>query len=200
MRRNRFARRDPATNARAVEEYAVREDTNAAWLVAGDAWEEAGDQRRATLVRSLRPAALRAGHVRLDFLRGLEDGFWLSAWQTAMEELGESLPLQITRVSADPAPPAVAQFAKRYRSHLERLNRTTAARLYQRATLAQGDPISAELLGWYLAMQSQGHGVGWTDDHECFEVLLPEVSVSVEPGVRWHFAGEIDTRFARPIC
>ena len=46
-RRGGAARRDPSATAREVERHALRENTDAVWLVAADAWEEAGDPVRA---------------------------------------------------------------------------------------------------------------------------------------------------------
>lgn len=50
----RRPRRDPAATERALraESHARRERTDAAWLVAADAWEEAGDLRRASQARN----------------------------------------------------------------------------------------------------------------------------------------------------
>ena len=206
-------RRDPTADARAAEAHALRSTTDAAWLVAGDAWEEAGDVHRAALLRSLRPSALRIYGARPKLIRGIEDGFWLNAWADAMERLRAPTPQHITRETADPMPPAVTTHALKYLRLLERMNKTTPLRIVAAASLADGQVIDPEALGYYLAMQSQGHGVSWTDDHACFAITLPSSSGYVDGyaarrprGSRaprlpvWTFYGELDTRFARELC
>jgi hypothetical protein len=42
------------------------------------------------------------------------------------------------------------------------------------------EPKYVSDFGHYLAMQSLGHGVGWFDDHEHFELKLPLIEFMYE--------------------
>lgn len=207
-----YTRRDPSDVARSAEVFATETDQPDAWLIAADAWEEAGDIRRAELLRSFSGEDEQS--IVRDFQRGVEDGLWLLAWASAMEEEGLPTPRNITRETADPAPRSVSQLARRYMATLARLNRspgraqgrTVIGRkilaIVRRAALADGRPINPEELGYYLTMQSLGHGVSWTDDHACFDVIIPTVSAGAlrRWPTGWVFHGEVSARFARPIC
>ena len=57
MAPRRRVRRDPA-RARSAEAYARRVHTDAAFQIAADAWEEAGDRKQAELMQALQPSAV----------------------------------------------------------------------------------------------------------------------------------------------
>lgn len=40
---------------------------------------------------------------------------------------------------------------------------------------ADGCEIAADELGHYLAMEAMGHGVSWFDDHETFDLKVPDI-------------------------
>lgn len=69
-----FTQRDPQARARSAEAHARRVGTDAAYLIAADAWEEAGDPERARLMTSLQPSAIAAQEraYREDELRRLD--------------------------------------------------------------------------------------------------------------------------------
>lgn len=202
------SRRDPSAVARAqaAERYALRAATTdfAAWLVASDAWEEAGDLNRAALVKILRPTHLRALDVRGEMLRGIEDAYWLPAWANEMGQLGDPLPRNITRQTADRMPVSGKRLAREYLATLERINKAEAIQIYQRAALADNRRIDAEELGWYLTMESLGHGIGWTDrridSRVAFDLLLPDADAYADyDGESWSLEGEVSARRARPL-
>lgn len=53
---------------------------------------------------------------------------------------------------------------------------------YHADALTEADWHYIGEFGHCLAMQSMGHGVSWFDDHEHFELKLPLIEVSIEPG------------------
>ena len=114
--------------------------------------------------------------IRRAMLRGIEDALWLPAWASAVDELGERTPRHITRETADPAPRDVARAARLIAQRIERDNQASLAALHARASAADGRDADPEELGYYLTMQALGHGVGWTDDHAPFQVVLPQAS------------------------
>ena len=67
----RRVRRDPGTRAREAEAHARRVQTDGAYQIAADAWEEAGDPERADLMNALQPSAIakREREYREDELR-----------------------------------------------------------------------------------------------------------------------------------
>lgn len=85
-------------------------------------------------------------------------------------------------------PDAVEYEARRFAAELSRLNRGTIVDLWRRASEADGREVDPEALGYYLTMQALGHGVGWTDDHEPFDVLLPSIEANAYRADRgWEF-------------
>ena len=106
-------------------------------------------------------------------LRGIEDALWLPAWASAMEEEGSRTPRNITRESADRMPREVTRAARSFAAELVRQNRATLPQIYARASEADGKDVDPEELGYYLTMQALGHGVGWDDNHQPFDVVLP---------------------------
>ena len=69
-----YTRRDPAAQAWAAEAHAERVETDAAWLVAADAWEEAGDPRRARFA-VLRQRQNAITHAEASRIRRLLDRY-----------------------------------------------------------------------------------------------------------------------------
>ena len=130
--------------------------------------------------------------LRRDFLRGVEDALWLPAWASAKEERRERTPRNITRKTADRMPPTVRTMARKFASTLIRLNDASLEEIYERASQADGGPVDAEELGYYLTMQALGHGVGWEDDHEPFEVRLPRAEAYAHrSATRWILDGYV---------
>ena len=170
----------------------------------GTAWEDL----RFDLSNVLLQVVRRNEHdraVEADMLKGIEDAVWLPQWMSAMEEAGRGreLPRNVTRRSADEIPKSGRTLARMFALALTDKNKATLYELYLRAIDAEalrrgvnpqaqrrGGVVDPETLGWYLAMQAQGHGVGWTDDHEEFEVSLPSAEwYTTRIGNRWHVEG-----------
>lgn len=86
-------------------------------------------------------------------------------------------------------------FARKFIETLEKLNNCPIDRVYDRAIAHNGGKgKSAECFGHYLAMQAQGHGVGWGDDHDVTGFIFSLCDA--------HFygsSGEIDLRFTRNL-
>ena len=135
----------------------------------------------------------RHAWVAVDMIRGIEDGIWLSAWASAMEETGrnDEVPRHITRGTAPEVPITGREHARRYALKLICENRATLEELWQRASEADGQDVDAEALGYDLAMQGQGHGVSWFDDHAEFPIEIPRAEwyVSAGRGARWGVEG-----------
>lgn len=137
--------------------------------------------------------------VQRAMLRGMEDGFWLPSWASAVEEEGERLPRSITRQTANAPPPSVLQFVAKFVSDLRAVNGGRGLKeIYAAASRADGHPVDPESLGYYLAMQAQGHGVSWFDDHAHFPIVLPRVEVYAFRTNRgdWDLEGSSSKRLA----
>lgn len=126
--------------------------------------------------------------VGTEMIRGIENALWLPSWADAVETEGGRLPRHITRETADPAPPEVKTAARRVAADLVRTNRATLVDLHRRASEADGEDADPEELGYYLTMQALGHGVGWTDDHKPFDVVLPRLETyAIRTDRGWDF-------------
>lgn len=125
-----------------------------------------------------------------DMLEGVLEALWLTAWASAVEENGGRLPHHITMETADRPPAAAKKAAKFYARALAHVNGGTLAKIYERASAAEGGGyVDGRALGYYLTMQGMGHGVSWFDDHPEFPVRLPSAEVVAYPtrGGRWGF-------------
>lgn len=78
----RDMRRDAVTDALGAERFAERMETDEAWLVAADAWEEAGDDARSRFAWLRRPSNLGDAHAA-SREEALETRRQLDAWQAA---------------------------------------------------------------------------------------------------------------------
>lgn len=86
---------------------------------------------------------------------------------------------------APPTPQYALDAANQLLGRIEQLNGTNIWALLARAVKADGHVYQqneeyVRLFGHYLAMQSLGHGVGWFDDHEKFELKLPHIEFMLE--------------------
>jgi hypothetical protein len=106
-----------------------------------------------------------------EIVYGIATGLWYQAWADAVEEAGSGRMLSGARIE-DIAPPPddeTLEFAIEVGLAIEAANGgETLDELYHRAKKAgraygkgSGDP---EVFGYYLAMESLGHGVSWLDD------------------------------------
>lgn len=125
-------------------------------------------------------------------LAGITSGLWLPNWANAMEEMGERLPHHITDESAPKPPASLKRLALEFAYALARMNHGGLHDIFDRASIAEGRLVDAEKLGYYLAMQAQGHGVSWFDDHEHFDVTIPYVEAYAEKyGRGWDVSGSV---------
>ena len=121
----RYARtsRDPTSAAESAEAYARQVNTDAAWLVAADAWEETGDLTRARRMLLHQPSFGEETRRRLD---AWEDAS--AEWQARTQHRGGFLPehiREIGRLAGTPRPTndqiAILQLADFLRNPPERL-------------------------------------------------------------------------------
>ncbi|WP_455233038.1 hypothetical protein [Geopseudomonas aromaticivorans] len=97
----------------------------------------------------------------------------------AAESMGYIFPAQsdLMDLVRDERPEVVGVVTQQLVDALEHANGTKLEALIQRAEASnpelEFDQATLESLGFYLAMQAQGHGVGWADDHEPFECKMP---------------------------
>lgn len=118
-------------------------------------------------------------NIASQMIDGVVAALWIPAWANFEEEQGRSFSGQRLEDVA-PAPPAsVRRAARAWTMKLVQLNKKTLNSIYGDASRAEGYPVDANELGYYLAMQSLGHGVGWGDSHEEFPVRLPHVEAYV---------------------
>jgi hypothetical protein len=113
-------------------------------------------------------------------LLGFLEGIWLDSYMSWADEnhldyTSGHIPQHVQDLDDIPqSPPESAKkLARKYASLLVKMNRASLTQLYDRASRAEGHKVNARELGFNLAMQSRGHGIGWTDDHESFSVILP---------------------------
>lgn len=130
----------------------------------------------------------RLRSVERYMIQGFLEAVWLDSYMSWAEEHGHGhrtghIPQHVKGLSDIPqAPPLAAKkFAKKFAAILVKINRATLTELYKRASRADGHEVDPVALGFYLAMQSAGHGVSWTDSHATFKVLLPSAE--------WHAYG-----------
>lgn len=128
--------------------------------------------------------ARRDADAEREFLEGIVEGIWLPNWADAVEEEGGRTPRNITRETADEAPNSAYEKAAEFAQELRERNKATLSDIRDRASQADGRTADARELGYYLAMQAQGHGVSWFDDHEAFDVTVPYAEWHVMRGRR----------------
>lgn len=170
-------------------------------LVAEDAWRVAGDVARANAVRRIRTG--KRTSRELNVVGGIAEAYWLDAWSSAIEEEGGKLPWpRINLDTADPMPQTVRRAASFYANAIEVMNGERLGDIILRAEAADGVSIDAHELGYYLTMQAMGHGIAWTDRHDCFPLVLPrtEGHASRTGRRRWRFDHEIAFRLTTTIC
>lgn len=141
----------------------------------------------------------RDADVERAMLEGIVDGIWLPNWANAIEEEGERTPRNITRATADKPPSSAYEKAEEFARELRERNRATLTELRERASVADGAPADPEELGYYLAMQAQGHGVSWFDDHEVFDITIPYAEWhAYRSGRRWYVDGSTSRSGFKP--
>ena len=127
------------------------------------------------------PQGLTREEVAEVMLEGLARAYHVCAWADAREEKGLSFPPQ-TRI--DRVAPETSEEAKEHARGIAKqitdLNQLSLPDLALKAVVADTGKAcpaitetTAHELGWYMGMQSLGHGVSWTDDHAPFGLQLP---------------------------
>jgi len=118
-----------------------------------------------------------------EILRGMARGPWASLWADEQEEKGESFSGVDIYEAAPEAPAWARRWAENLASKIVLLNvdrrrlsdKPGLEGLYEEALLC-GFQKDKEAFGFYLGMQSIGHGVSWTDDlrgKPAIEIKLP---------------------------
>lgn len=113
-----------------------------------------------------------------DILRGFVIGFWLQGWADAMDEADLDLPHNITEESAPEPPAALDAFAKKFGKKISEMN--GGEPLWALADDAGVAHYEYADFGYYVAMESLGHGVAWSDSHDDHNIKLPRTEFHVE--------------------
>ena len=114
-----------------------------------------------------------------EFAEGAARAFWVTSWANGVEEKGGRLPAGDLIDAAPPTPLSAWVAAGELIGRLEQLNGVPIHTLADRAGTADGGDgimnVDADEFGHYMAMEAMGHGVSWFDDHEKFNVKIPDV-------------------------
>lgn len=120
-----------------------------------------------------------------EFAEGASRAFWVTSWADGEEERG-TLPGGSDLMDIAPDTPLSAWVAAgQLIGMLEATNKASIHVLADRAARADdaaGDigDIDAEDFGHYMAMEAMGQGVSWFDDHEKFNVKIPNMEYHAE--------------------
>jgi hypothetical protein len=166
-----FNRNTPADFLSQPEIDAWKEETNRQMLKSGD-WEP--DQ--CWELEGLSPE-----QVAETMTEAMAKAFHVCAWADAREERGMHFPPQtkIDQVAPETSEEAKAH-AQQIAKQIVEMNKLSLFDLAQKAVAADTGKArpaisedTAHELGWYMGMQSLGHGVSWMDDHADFGLELP---------------------------
>ena len=126
-------------------------------------------------------------HHDPEILKGMARGPWADHWATEQEEQGESFSgMDIYELAPD-APNWAEKWAQHLADAIMSLNKRTLEELYKIAQQA-GFSRDREAFGFYLGMQSIGHGITWHDDFNTdVKILLPsgEFYEGAKPDLRF---------------
>jgi hypothetical protein len=111
-------------------------------------------------------------------LSGFVLGFWLQGWADAMDEAGLSLPHRIDEDSAPEPPEELNDFAMKFGLDLSEVNGNKM--LWEMAQDSDVSEDELEDFGYYIAMESLGHGVSWADSHDDHDLKVPSTEVHFE--------------------
>jgi hypothetical protein len=140
-------------------------------------------------------------------LLGFLEAIWLDSYMSWADEHGLDyttghIPQHVRGLSDIPqaVPTSAKRLAKKYASILVKMNRASLTELWRRASRADGERADPVKLGFHLAMQSAGHGISWTDDHERFDVSLPTIDWrAYGPKGRVKVEGSMSERLGRKL-
>jgi hypothetical protein len=134
------------------------------------------------------PSPRKDPHVEREMNLGILEAVWMDSYMNWTEEHGYGyrtghIPQHVRELSDIPqaVPQSAKKLAAKFASFLVKVNKATLTQIHERASRADGEDADARQLGFYLAMQAAGHGIGWTDNHAPFHVILPRVE--------WHAYG-----------
>lgn len=103
---------------------------------------------------------------RSEVVSGAANALWATAWADEMDELGLSSHLSGTEIT-EVMPPIPQEAHVLAEKLIERIETTNAISFdtFVLPGFEEGEVFDGDNLGWYLAMESMGHGVAWTDNH-----------------------------------
>jgi hypothetical protein len=104
------------------------------------------------------------GHHDPEIKLGMARGPWADYWAQAQEEEGRSFSGVDLYEAAPDAPEWAEVWAQKLCEEIVRMNDSTSLDSLYRAAVREGFTKNRETFGFYLAMQSIGHGVAWDDD------------------------------------
>jgi hypothetical protein len=125
-----------------------------------------------------------------EILSGMARGPWASHWAQEEEERGESHGGEDIYETAPPAPKWVKKWAAALGKSISSLNHDVGLEDLYQAARADGFTKDRETFGFYLGMQSVGHGVSWDDDHSS------SITIKV-PSMELYEAARPDLRFMK---
>ena len=116
------------------------------------------------------------GHHDPEIKLGMARGPWADYWAQEQEERGRSFSGVDIYEAAPDAPEWAEVWAQRLAEEVVRLNGASLDALYREA-VTEGFAKNRETFGFYLGMQSIGHGVSWNDDISGanLEIMLPRL-------------------------
>jgi len=122
-----------------------------------------------------------------EILLGMARGPWADRWANEQEEAGESFSGQDIYELAPEAPRWAEAWAVRIADAIVKLNGASLDELYHVAQ-REGFSKDREAFGFYLGMQSCGHGVAWDDD------FATDVKIKL-PSAEFYEGAQPDLRF-----
>jgi hypothetical protein len=129
-------------------------------------------------------------HHDPEILHGMSRGPWSVLWANYQEEAGASFSGQDIYELAPEAPAWAKEWARKLASAIVQLNGNFSLEQIYRAAQGEGFARDKEAFGYYLGMQSAGHGVAWDDDISGATLKIRHPSSEFYEGVR-----DIDMRF-----
>ena len=108
-----------------------------------------------------------AANIIDEIIKGMARAFFVTAWADREEELGRTYPgMELTEVAPE-TPPEVLLKVNYVLGVIEGMNGEAPYVRIQKLPLDAGENLAVDwgfAFGWYLGMESLGHGVAWTDD------------------------------------
>lgn len=126
-----------------------------------------------------------------EVLRGMARGPWALAWADREEERGRRFAGGTDLYEAAPeAPRWTKKWARDLADAIIAANEVASLEVLYQAAVADGFGKDRETFGYYLAMQAEGHGVRWDDNHSADLVIRV-------PDMEFHEDARPDLRFMK---